>query len=139
MNSLKFKYMDIIDVDLELKQHKTVLNGDNATGKTYLYNIIEQYAQEENRKDIMCLNIDNANNDYADYVVTRINKIKDGLIVIDNGDIVLRNKKLHDCIDLDNKNHYIIMSRQYYSSYSELAKLIVSKDNISLRYKINTD
>lgn len=130
--------MDTVDVDIELRQKKTVLNGDSATGKTYLYNVIEQYAQEENRKDIVCLNIDNANNEYAVYAVDRINAVKDGLIIIDNGDIVLRNKKLCDCVMSDNSNNYIIMSRQHYEQYSELAKLVISKNSIKIRYKLNT-
>ena len=39
---IRFKYMDFIDVDIELKQHYTVINGDSATGKTYMYEVISQ-------------------------------------------------------------------------------------------------
>lgn len=33
---LKFLYMDYVNVDIELRSKKTVINGKNGTGKFYL-------------------------------------------------------------------------------------------------------
>lgn len=135
---LKFVYMDYITVDIVLKHRKTVLNGKSATGKSYLYTIIDQYAQEENRKDILCLNVDNVDTDDIEYTINKIRKIQDGIIVIDQADNILWNKDLYEHILLDRSNFYIIMSRKYYERYSELAKIQISKKCISIKYKLNT-
>lgn len=135
---LRFVYMDYINVDIELKQRKTVLNGKSATGKSYLYNIIEQYAQEENRKDIICLNTDNVDMNNIQYTIDKIQELNDGIVIIDQADNILCNKILNNFVCLDNNNYYIIMSRKYYDKYSELAKVQISKKSISIQYKLNT-
>lgn len=134
---LKFVYMDYITVDIVLKHRKTVLNGKSATGKSYLYTIIDQYAQEENRKDILCLNVDNVDTDDIEYTINKIRKIQDGIIVIDQADNILWNKDLYEHILLDRSNFYIIMSRKYYERYSELAKIVSDKTHINIKYKLN--
>lgn len=134
---LKFLYMDYVNVDIELKSKKTVINGKNGTGKSYLWNIISQYAMEENRKDILCLNVDNVDTDDIEYTINKIRKIQDGIIVIDQADNILWNKDLYEHILLDRSNFYIIMSRKYYERYSELAKIVSDKTHISIKYKLN--
>ena len=140
MNNLKrlqFIYMDFIDVNIELRQRKTVINGNNGTGKSYLYNVIEQYAQEEKRNDILCLNVDNTDINDIDHTIERIQKIKDGIIIIDQADDILSNRKLYEYILSDKNNHYIIMSRKYFEKYSELARIQASNNSISIQYKLN--
>lgn len=134
---LKFLYMDYVNVDIELRSKKTVINGKNGTGKSYLWNIISQYAMEENRKDILCLNVDNVDTDDIEYTINKIRKIQDGIIVIDQADNILWNKDLYEHILLDRSNFYIIMSRKYYERYSELAKIVSDKTHISIKYKLN--
>ncbi len=134
---LKFVYMDYLSVDIVLKQRKTVLNGDSATGKSYLYNVIAQYAQEEKRSDILCINVDNFDAEDVDYTIEKIKRLKNGIVVIDQADDILSNEKLYEYIFLDQKNFYIIMSRKYYEKYSELARTKISKNNISIQYKLN--
>lgn len=134
---LKFLYMDYVNVDIELKSKKTVINGKNGTGKSYLWNIISQYTMEENRKDILCLNVDNVDTDDIEYTINKIRKIQDGIIVIDQADNILWNKDLYEHILLDRSNFYIIISRKYYERYSELAKIVSDKTHISIKYKLN--
>lgn len=134
---LKFLYMDYVNVDIELRSKKTVINGKNGTGKSYLWNIISQYAMEENRKDILCLNVDNVDTDDIEYTINKIRKIQDGIIVIDQADNILWNKDLYEHILLDRSNFYIIMSRKYCERYSELAKIVSDKTHISIKYKLN--
>lgn len=129
--------MDYIRVKLQLKQRMTVLNGDSATGKSYLYNIIEQYAMEEKRKDIICIDIDNFDSDKPETTIDKISQLKDGIIAIDQADDILINKRLREYVMSDKKNYYIIMGRKYYRQYSELAKTKISKDKIEIRYRLN--
>lgn len=137
IKELKFLYMDYVNIDIELRSKKTVINGKNGTGKSYLWNIISQYAMEENRKDILCLNVDNVDTDDIEYTINKIRKIQDGIIVIDQADNILWNKDLYEHILLDRSNFYIIMSRKYYERYSELAKIVSDKTHISIKYKLN--
>lgn len=137
MKNLEFTYMDYIKVNLQLKQKMTVLNGDSATGKSYLYNILEQYAMEEKRKDIVCIDIDNFDPDKPENTIEKIRQVEDGIIAIDQADDILINKRLRDYIMSDKKNYYIIMGRKYYRQYSELAKPKISKDRIEIRYRLN--
>lgn len=137
MKELKFTYMDYIDVTLKLKNKKTVLNGNSATGKSYLYSIIEQYKQEEKRKDIICLDVNNVDIDDTSNVIEKIKKLDDGIVVIDQADDILTDKNLYETIINDNKNYYIIMSRKYFTRYSQLAKTVISYNHIGLKYRLN--
>lgn len=135
---LQFTYMNFVEVDIELRSLRTVLNGKSATGKSYFYNMIEQYSQEEKRSDILCLNMGTVDLDDVECVISRLQKIDDGVIVIDQADNILTNKKLYDYIFLDDKNYYILISRKFYERYSELARLRVTANSIKLEYQMNT-
>ena len=138
MKELQFKYMDFINVNIKLRQPKTVLNGDSATGKSYLYHVIEQYTQDNNRTDILCLNIDNVNLSDTEYIINKISKIENGIIVIDQADDILSDNDLWDYVMCDNKNYYIIFGRNYYTQYTELAMPKISSHNMEIEYKIKT-
>ena len=134
---LQFTYMDYVKVNIELRQKKTVLNGKSATGKSYLYNIIEQYAQEEKRDDILCLDVDNVDMKNINHTLEKIKNIHDGIIIIDQADHILSDNRIYECVMKDQSNYYIIMSRKYFERYSELAKTKVLGADISLKYKLN--
>ena len=138
MKDLNFVYMDYVNVNLKLKNRRTVLNGDSATGKSYLYNIIEQYAMEEKRKDIVCIDIDNFDADKPENSIDKIKKVKNGIVAIDQADDILINTKIREYVMSDTDNYYIIMGRRYYKKYSELAKTKITKDRIEIKYRLNT-
>lgn len=133
---LKFKYMNFIDVDIQLKKNYTVIDGDSATGKSYLYDVINQYAIDEHRQDIMCINL------YTDLssseIIYRIKELKDSIIIIDMADSLFnRLPSLKSFIERDRNNYYIIMSRTFAKQYTELAWLNISKKSMSIQYKMD--
>lgn len=136
---LKFRYMDILNVNIELKQNYTVLNGDSGTGKTYLYEIINQYASENNRKDIICINLDNVNSENIEFVINKIKNSKNSIIFVDQADsLFMRAEELKDYISRDRNNYYIIASKTFARLYTEWAEPVITEDSVSIRYKIET-
>lgn len=139
IKKLKFIYMDILDVNIELKQNYTVLNGDSGTGKTYLYEIINQYASENNRKDIICINLDNVNSENIEFIINKIKNSKNSIIFVDQADsLFMRAEELKDYISRDRNNYYIIVSKTFARLYTEWAKPVITEDSVSIRYKIET-
>ena len=135
---LQFKYMDYIDVDIELKKRRTTLCGNSAIGKSYLYNVIEQYAQEERLENIICLDIENVDINDPYYTLEKLKKLKEGLVIIDQADDIFRAQEIEEYVTYDRDNFYLIIGRKYFQQYSELAKPIITKTKISLRYSLNT-
>ena len=138
MFRLKFQMLDI-EVDITLTKHITILDGESGTGKTFLYDLILQYQNEQRDDRILCLNIDNAADSWGGFALERMKKIKNGLVFIDHADDVLRNRKLYEYMLLDRENHYIIASRIYGEKYSELANVVVENNCVQVKYLINTD
>lgn len=134
--NLKFKYMDIIDVDITLTQNYTVLNGDSATGKSYLYEVLSSYALENPDENLICL--DDSFIGRTDQALNIIKNADDAIIVIDQANILLDHNELERYIDHDVRNYYVIMSRHFAKRYSELAKPVITKNSISIKYKLNT-
>jgi hypothetical protein len=137
MKKLEFRYMDLIDVSIHLRTRRTILNGDSATGKSYIFNIIKQYAEEVNRDDILCLDTNNVDERHIDLTIERIRRVKSGIVVIDRSDNILNNPDLYDYIMSDYDNYYIIIGRKYYENYSELAMPLITSNKISIQYKLN--
>ena len=133
---IRFKYMDFIDVDIELKQHYTVINGDSATGKTYMYEVISQYALENNSDDIICITLDNCLDSTS--IIDKIKNKNEAIIIIDMADSIFsRSPEIKEFIEQDRKNYYIIMSRTFAKMYTELARPIISKNMVSIQYKMD--
>ena len=52
---LKFEYMNYWNVDIFLRDRITELSGNTATGKSFIYSVIEDYVEENKIQDIKCL------------------------------------------------------------------------------------
>jgi endo-alpha-1,4-polygalactosaminidase (GH114 family) len=138
--NLSFKYMDIIDVDITLRENYTVIDGNSATGKTYLYNILKNYLIENSNTNMICLDTNNTDFESIDNTINKLKKLNNAIIVIDQADDVFdESTQLRDYVERDRNNYYIIMSRKFARQYTELAKIIATKNSISIKYKINLD
>lgn len=135
---LNFKYMDIIDVNIILNKNYTVLNGNSATGKSYLYEILSQYALENPDENILCLCIDNLNRNNPEDIINQLRAMDNALIVIDQADLLFNYKNIENYIAQDRNNYYLIMSRKFAKKYTEWAKPVITKNNITIKYRINT-
>ena len=82
----------------------TLVRGDSATGKTYLYQLLEDLRLIDKYNAIKLFNYksDDFHNGLA--------ACRDKFIVIDNADILL-NDDTRKYISLDNKNQYLIIGR----------------------------
>lgn len=125
-------------IDLNLKERITILSGDSASGKTYIFNSIKRYVRQNNTNNILCINLDTIN--YADAIIEKIKSIKNGLIIVDEANKVLKNKELTEFIrgDFESKNNYIIIGRSLSlnTKYTELAEPDISEDKISIKYLV---
>jgi DNA replication protein DnaC len=134
---LSFKYMDIINVDIILRENYTVIDGNSATGKTYLYSILKNYLAENSNINMMCLDTNNVDFDEIDNTINKLKKLNNAIIVIDQADDIFENSAILKYVEQDRSNYYIIMSRKFARQYTELAKIIATKNSIGIKYKIN--
>lgn len=92
------------EVDLQLENNVTFINGESGTGKSAVFSFLEELAAED--KQIRCFNYLDQKKRYKD----SIKKLKHKLIVIDNADILL-DDKMRNYISLDEDNQYVIIGR----------------------------
>lgn len=102
-NFIKTKHTSF-EVELQIDNNITFINGDSGTGKSAVFSFLEEFAAEN--KFIKCFNYLDQNNSYK----TSIRKSKGKLFVIDNADILLDNN-MRSYIALDESNQYIIIGR----------------------------
>ena len=93
-------------VDFDLRNNITMLMGDSGSGKTTVFDIIQEAAVEDNR--LLCVNYLSKTQDID--IEKLIMGAKDKLVVIDNADVILTDK-LRKHIALDGENQYIIIGR----------------------------
>lgn len=102
-NFIKTKHTSF-EVELQIDNNITFINGDSGTGKSAVFSFLEEFAAEN--KCIKCFNYLDQNNSYK----TSIKKSKGKLFVIDNADILL-DDDMRSYIALDESNQYIIIGR----------------------------
>lgn len=124
-------------INLELRDSITVICGDSATGKTYLYETLRDAENTENMYFINYNSVKTSENYQSaiDYLKTKNNK----LIIIDQADDVqeLYNGEIMEEISINTNNHYfIIIGRQPNLSYfySDMANIVVKDNTIYLEY-----
>lgn len=122
------------NIELLLRDKITVITGNSATGKSFLYKKIDD------------ANIDNIipidyravkNRERYNGILDRIKNAKDKVIVIDQADDVQRlYPELTDVIDNDLYNRYIIIGRNPRIIYrpSNLAEMNISDNIIKINY-----
>lgn len=103
----KLKYIDL-EIDLEFKSELTIICGDNTTEKTLIYRLL---GDEPSKYKIIFINY-LTTSDALEYIILN-GKIRNRLIVIDNADILLSEKRVIEGIRNDESNQYIVMMRKY--------------------------
>jgi hypothetical protein len=136
---IKFRILDTT-VDLKLRSVKTVIDGDSATGKTYLYNMMSLYSEENKDSKIVCINKDESlirDTEILNLILDKITKMRDYVIVVDNADYIFsEHPELLKGVRRDTKNCYIIFGRGCAGMISDLADIIVENNKIEIKYFI---
>jgi hypothetical protein len=103
------RYRDIVRFDLEIRMPITQVYGQSATGKTLLVNFIrnEKKNDKYNPTTTIASNVEVFDDGVT---IEDLTKIKNALIVIDRGDLILTPKVI-EWIGQDKNNHYLIFSR----------------------------
>mgnify|MGYP006939920336 CR=1 FL=1 len=89
---------------LEFGSRITLVRGDSATGKTYLYQMLEDLKQLEQYKAIKLFNYK------SDDFHGELKKCRDNFIVIDNADILLEEEDRR-FINFEKSNQYMLFLR----------------------------
>lgn len=135
---LKFEYMDYWNVNIELRDRITELSGDTATGKTFIYNLIDDYAKENDIQNIKCLDKDFYTKLGVEAFLEMLKTYKNSIVVIDQANSILRYDKVEDYIsyDYDSNNYYILIGRTLPTTtrYTEMAKPNINGREISIKY-----
>ena len=129
----KLKYANL-EIELEFKYELTIICGDSAVGRTFIYNLL---SEEPSKDKIIFINYLTPS-DILEYIVLS-GKIKNRLIVIDNADILLSEERVVNGIRNDNSNQYIVMVRKYDSlakSQKNIARLIRRENRLVLYYTL---
>lgn len=129
----KLKYIDL-EIDLEFKSELTIICGDNTTEKTLIYRLL---GDEPSKYKIIFINY-LTTSDALEYIILN-GKIRNRLIVIDNADILLSEKRVIEGIRNDESNQYIVMMRKYDSlakSQKNIARLIRRENRLVLYYTL---
>lgn len=135
--SLKFKSEDGLDINLFLRGNRIVVEGDSATGKTYLWKQLNTQ-EAENVYPICYENIKN-NNSY-EAILKFISGSKGIIIVVDQANDVFRLRPdFVAFIDCDENNQYILLGRDLGIEHnlSEVATLEIKEGTAVLNYKFS--
>lgn len=128
MNEYKARIGDI-EYNLKFRNSVVIIVGDSGTGKTLLYNRLSDEAVFN--RNIVCLNFKFNGNVYD-----VISKLDNKLIIIDNGDLLLKDKE-RDFIYNDRVNQYIIFCRNLKGlplGWSRIAMLTRENNKVELNY-----
>lgn len=126
------------NVDITLKGWLTILCGESATGKSFIYNTINNYKFINNTCDYVCIDVDNIKNKEYMSVINLLKNTKDGIIIIDQANHILRVNEILEFIrkDYDSGNYYLLIGRTLpigIDSY-EFAEPIIENNIISIEY-----
>lgn len=105
-NTLNIETQSGIKFNLVIRENKTVICGESATGKTLLCNTIkelENSSKEYDIDNIIILDKDNKN---------ELSNFKHKLIIIDRADLVLDRKDIRIINQDTDINKYLLMSRK---------------------------
>lgn len=102
-NTIKFDAAPF-SYSLEFADRITLVRGDSATGKTYLYQMLEDLRLLEEYQSIKLFNY--KTEEFHD----NLKKCRDKFIVIDNADLLLDNED-RSFINFDSSNQYMLFAR----------------------------
>ncbi len=95
---------DPFSYDLVFDDRITLVGGDSATGKTVLYEMLEDLRLTDKYKAIKLFNYK------SDNLVESIKQLRDSFIVIDNADILI-NDEVRKFINFEFSNQYMLFLR----------------------------
>lgn len=95
---------DPFSYDLEFDDRITLVGGDSGTGKTVLYEMLEDVKLTEEYKSIKLFNYK------SDNFCEAIQRCKENFIVIDNAEILI-NDKIRKFINFEFSNQYMLFLR----------------------------
>lgn len=101
--NIKFK-ADPFSYDLEFDDRITLVGGDSATGKTVLYEILEDLRLTEEYRNIKLFNYK------SDNFSESLMQCRGSFIVIDNADILINNE-IRRFINFEFSNQYMLFLR----------------------------
>ena len=107
---------DPFSYDLMFEDRITLVGGDSGTGKTVLYEMLEDLRLTDEYKAIKLFNYK------SDNLLEAVKQCKDNFIVIDNADVLL-DDSVRKYIALDDRNQYLIIGRNP-------KNLFATKDNL---------
>ena len=102
-NRITFK-ADPFSYDLVFEDRITLVGGDSGTGKTVLYEMLEDLRQTEEFKAIKLFNYK------SDNVAEQLKQCKNNFIVIDNADIMM-DDEVRKFINFEFSNQYMLLLR----------------------------
>lgn len=102
-NRITFK-ADPFSYDLVFEDRITLVGGDSGTGKTVLYEMLEDLRQTEEFKAIKLFNYK------SDDVAAQLKQCKNNFIVIDNADIMM-DDEVRKFINFEFSNQYMLFLR----------------------------
>lgn len=137
---IKFNYMGYWNVDICLRSRITELSGDTASGKSFIYNVIEDYVKENGVQDVKCLDQRFFSKLDKDEILSKLKTYKNSVVIIDQANSILRCEEIDDYIsyDYDNNNYYLLIGRTLPTTtrYTEMAKPDINSRKISIKYDI---
>ena len=95
---------DPFSYNLEFDDRITLVGGDSGTGKTVLYEILEDIRLTDEYKAIKMFNYK------SDNFMESIKKCRDSFIVIDNADFLI-NDEVRQFINFESSNQYMLFLR----------------------------
>ena len=129
--NIKFK-ADPFSYDLEFDDRITLIGGDSATGKTVLYEILEDLRLTEEYRNIKLFNYK------SDNFSESLMQCRGSFIVIDNADILL-DDEIRKYISLDDKNQYLIIGRNpknLFTTSDNLFELVSEKKGEQTEFRL---
>lgn len=102
-NSIEFKAAPFLYF-LEFADRITLVRGDSATGKTYLYNMLEDLRLLEEYQAIKLFNYK------SEEFHENLKKCRNRFVVVDNADLILDNEDRR-FINFDSSNQYMLFAR----------------------------
>lgn len=135
--SLKFISEDGLDINLFLRGNRVIVEGDSATGKTYLWKQLN--VEEAETVYPVCFENVKNNNSY-EAILRFISENRGLIIVIDQANDIfkVRPSFIH-FINCDEHNQYILFGRDLKIAYnlSEVATLEIKNEKATLKYKFS--
>lgn len=95
---------DPFSYDLVFEERITLVGGDSGTGKTVLYEMLEDLKQTEEFKAIKLFNYK------SDDVAEQLKQCKNNFVVIDNADIII-DDEVRKFINFEFSNQYMLFLR----------------------------